>query len=235
MKKMLMFLLVGILFIFTSCVYVGLFPNEVKKHNEKIVDQFKEFPLDIYYGSYYFKEEDGFSVNVHFSSSKEKLEFFIITDDEIYYTDIITSRRFEFQSKVESILDEKCPYYEDVYGDILEIIKFVQTFDGASNKSSGRRGIDTVGEDILDEVTHYYYNMDWKYSDTAMYDFYVSSETSHLYYFMLRDISNDGGFGKPHFDIRFEQELDRNLYAEYESYKENIFTWETDDVTGEKI
>ncbi|MCM1131006.1 MAG: hypothetical protein NC310_06660 [Roseburia sp.] len=224
MKKIMRVLFLGILFALTSCVYLGLSSKEVKKHNEKIVEQFNEFPLDTYIGFYYFKEEDGLSVDVQFSSSKEGLEFFIVTDDEIYYTDTFSSKKFGFESKEESILDEKCPYYEEAYTDILDIIEIVSAFDGVADKTSGRRGVEKVAEDILDEVTYYYYNMDWKYSDTAMYDFYVSSQTSQLYYFMLRDISNDGGFGKPHFNIHFDKELDRNLYDEYESYKKSILS-----------
>ena len=235
MKKFISILFtIGIVLTLTSCVYIGLLPKEVKKHNEKILEQFKEFPLDTYSGSYYFKEKDGFSVDVQFSSTEERMEFFIITDDELYYTDTITFRKFDFQSKEESILEE-CPYYKDAYADILDIIKIVQAFDGKSDKSSGRRGIESVGEDILDEVTHYYYNMDWKYSDVAMYDFYVSAETSKLYYFMLRDISNDGGFGKPHFNIRFDPEIEWDLSEEYESYKESILTWEEPNVPGVEI
>ena len=226
---------IGILLTLTSCVYIGLLPSEVKKHNEKIMEQFRDFPLDTYYGSYYFEETDGFSVDVQFLSTAEGMEFLITTDNELYYTDTTTSRMIEYQSKKESILDKKCPYYEEVYADVLDIIEIARAFDGQSDKSSGRRGMDSVGDDVLDEVTHYYYNMDWKYSEVAMYDFYVSAKTSQLYYFTLRDISNDGGFGKPHFTIHFDENLEMNLWEEYESRKEYILTWDDPDVPGVEI
>lgn len=217
MKKIFsLLLMLGILFGLSSCIYVGLLPKEIQKHNEKIIEQIKTFPLEPYYGSY--ASVDG-KTTILFCSKNNSLELFIITEKEIYYTDTKTTWMYEFQTKEETIQDGASPFYEEACENIQNILDFVQAYDGTPDKKEGTRGAGVVDDVILDRVTHYCYNMDWSYSDTAMFDFYVSADTSDLYFFTLRDISNTGGFGKPHFDIEFNQYVEMNLKEEYESYK----------------
>lgn len=217
MKKIFSFLLMlGILFGLSSCLYIGLLPKEVKKHTEKIVEQLKTFSLDPYCGAYY--SVDG-KTTIHFYSKNDSLELFIITEKEIYYTDNKSTWMYEIQTKEETIQDGTGPFYEEACDNIQYILDLVGAYDGNPDKQTGTRGAALVGDEILDRVTHYCYNMDWNYSDIAMFDFYVSADTSNLYYFTLRDISNTGGFGKSHFEIEFNPSIEINLKEEYESYK----------------
>ncbi len=78
-------------------------------------------------------------------------------------------------------------------------------------------------EGPLDEITHYYYEMDWTYSDVAGLYFYVNAKTSSLKSIYLTDHSNDGGFGKPHFQLwLLKEQRDSSLKTEYESRKEAV-------------
>lgn len=231
MKKLL-FLFIITLFCLTGCVYVGLLPSETKKHNDKIIEQISSFPIEHYSGCFYEEKQ-----TIYFTSKNAQVEYFIVQEDVLYYYNGSIERSYKPVDKEEIIEEKSNVKYEPFQKDIEDILGFTKSFNGSSDKCSGRRGMEQVEEDILDEVTHYFYNMDWKYSPNAMLDFYVSSKTSELYFYGIRDISNDGGQGLLHFNLSVYKDstmVASNLSEEYEFYKRS-FELEETSALGEEL
>ncbi len=218
-KKAMLYLM--LLMSLTSCVYIGLSSKEIQQHNEKILEQLGDFPLSNYEGTFYsFPEEEDKMVQFHCQNGN--LELLIITKDHIIYNTGTQEYDFSTSTLQESMHPKNGEGYS--YPEEIEaLISFIKEFDGTSSKVEGRSGVEADEEGPLDEITHYYYEMDWTYSDVAGLYFYVNAKTSSLKSIYLTDHSNDGGFGKPHFQLwLLKEQRDSSLKTEYESRKEAV-------------
>ena len=216
-KKAMLYLM--LLMSLTSCVYIGLSSKEIQQHNEKILEQLGDFPFSNYEGTFYsFPEEE--DKMVQFQCQNGNLELLIITKDHIIYNTGTQEYDFSISTLQESMYPKNGEGYS--YPEEIEaLISFIKKFDGTSSKVEGRNGVEADEEGPLDEITHYYYEMDWPYSNVAGLYFYVNAKTSSLKRIYLTDHSNDGGFGKPHFQLWFlKNQRDSSLMTEYESRKE---------------
>ena len=101
MKKSLLILVGAILatlFFLTSCVYVGLPAEKVKRHNEVIKQQLPGFSLDNFNGSfYYIPGSEGKSIS--FSSKNGKREYLIKTNEKLSYFDGNSEKTYTFSLK----------------------------------------------------------------------------------------------------------------------------------------
>ena len=78
--------------------------------------------------------------------------------------------------KTECRVEKESMSYDE-YQDVLELIEFLKAFDGTADKVTGRRDIEMDENGSIDEVTYYYYALDWKYSKGADLNFYISKDT----------------------------------------------------------
>ncbi|MDE7264286.1 MAG: hypothetical protein K2N64_06465 [Anaeroplasmataceae bacterium] len=222
MKKSMVFILWGLLLGLTGCIYIGLLPTELKKHNAKIIEQLPDFPLENYSGNFY-NLPDNKDTTIQFSCKDGNLKYFIETKDKLYYMNGEIEKVYTIETKEEIIAEEIRSIYQETYEEIKRLLSLIHNYDGSFSKSSGIRGYDKVGEEILDEIDHYVYDMDWQYSSTAMFVFYAFASNSNLHSFWLRDISNDDGADKPHFQMNLYKENSaiQDIEGAYEAMKQN--------------
>lgn len=221
MKKIMTLLSFVLLFGLTSCIYIGLLPKELKKHNQKIIEQLPEFPQDNYSGEFYYFPEDK-DLSIEFTCKDGKMEYFIKTADQLFYMDGVQEKSYTIETKEEHITSEIRGIYQETYEEIKQLLSIIHNYDGGYSKAEGIRGYNKIEEEIFDEVDHYVYDMDWKYSSVAMFVFYVSEENSDLHSFWLRDISNDEAADVPHFriDLYKDSSSIENLENAYETWKQ---------------
>ncbi|MCM1305718.1 MAG: hypothetical protein NC037_05030 [Bacteroides sp.] len=223
MKK-LWLILVGVivanLVLLTSCVYIGLPAEKVKRHNEAIKQQLPDFSLDNFSGSfYYIPESEGKSI--YFSSKNGKREYLIKTNEKLSYFDGITEKTYTFSTKVEENTSENTADYQSIENDIQNILDLVHSYNGTYDKITSISGSQKCGEEVYDEIEHDVYSMEWKYSSIALFLFYINTETSVLHSIYLRDISENMNEEKPHFDlfIYSNESFVSSLKYEYETLK----------------
>lgn len=223
MKKSLLILVGAILatlFFLTSCVYVGLPAEKVKRHNEAIKQQLPGFSLDNFIGSfYYIPGSEGKSIS--FSSKNGKREYLIKTNEKLSYFDGSTEKTYTFSIKSEVNTSGNTVDYQAVDNDIQDILNVVQSYDGTYDKIKSISGSQKYGEEIYDEIEHNVYSMDWKYSSIALLIFYLNANTSVLHSIYLRDVSKDMNEEKSHFDLFIypNESFVSSLEDEYETLK----------------
>lgn len=223
MKKISL-ILVGTLILtlvfFTGCVYIGLPAKKVKQHNEAIIKQLSEYPLDNFSGSfYYIPESEGTSIS--FSYVGEKREYLIRTDKALSYFDGTTEKIYTFSTKAEESSSGNTEKFQSINKDIQEILDVIRSYNGQYDKANGRSGIQKYEEEVYDEIEHDIYSMEWKYSSIAMFLFYVNAKTSALHSICLRDISKNMNEEKPHFNLYLypNESFVSDLKEEYETQK----------------
>lgn len=230
--KRFIWVLLSTLWCLSSCVYIGLSSSEIKQHNERIKEQISDFSFENYEGNFYsFPGEEDKIVDFH--CQEGHIEFLIATSENLYYFTDTQAYTFSTKTLQESLSLNNEQY--DIYvQDIEELISFVQQFDGSSSKQEGRRAVKGEESNPLDEITHYYYGINWKYSDVAGLYFYVTSEGSFLKEIYLTDHAKDGGLGKPHFQIQFTEEPEQSsLKMEYEKKKAMIIQNKKEEKRGQ--
>ncbi len=223
MKKSLLILVGAILatlFFLTSCVYVGLPAEKVKRHNEVIKQQLPGFSLDNFNGSfYYIPGSEGKSIS--FSSKNGKREYLIKTNEKLSYFDGNSEKTYTFSLKSEVNTSGNTVDYQAVDNDIQDILNVVQSYDGTYDKIKSISGSQKYGEEIYDEIEHNVYSMEWKYSSIAVLIFYLNANTSALHSIYLRDVSEDMNEEKAHFDLFIypNESFVSSLEDEYETLK----------------
>ena len=223
MKKSLLILVGAILatlFFLTSCVYVGLPAEKVKRHNEVIKQQLPGFSLDNFNGSfYYIPGSEGKSIS--FSSKNVKREYLIKTNEKLSYFDGNSEKTYTFSLKSEVNTSGNTVDYQAVDNDIQDILNVVQSYDGTYDKIKSISGSQKYGEEIYDEIEHNVYSMEWKYSSIAVLIFYLNANTSALHSIYLRDVSEDMNEEKAHFDLFIypNESFVSSLEDEYETLK----------------
>ena len=223
MKKSLLILVGAILatlFFLTSCVYVGLPAEKVKRHNEVIKQQLPGFSLDNFNGSfYYIPGSEGKSIS--FSSKNGKREYLIKTNEKLSYFDGNSEKTYTFSLKSEVNTSGNTVDYQAVDNDIQDILNVVQSYDGTYDKIKSISGSQKYGEEIDDEIEHNVYSMEWKYSSIAVLIFYLNANTSALHSIYLRDVSEDMNEEKAHFDLFIypNESFVSSLEDEYETLK----------------
>lgn len=184
----------------TGCVYIGLSPEKVKQHNEAIKQQVSEFPLDNFSGSFYYIPEcEGKSIA--FSSKNGEREYLIETNESLIYFDGTTEKTYTFSTKAEESTAGNPKEYQSIEKDIQDILDVIHSYDGTYDKIKSISGSQRYGEEIYDEIEHDVYSIEWKYSSTASFLFYLNAETSVLHSVYVRDISENMNEEKPHFDL----------------------------------
>ena len=223
MKKSLLILVGAILatlFFLTSCVYVGLPAEKLKRHNEVIKQQLPGFSLDNFNGSfYYIPGSEGKSIS--FSSKNGKREYLIKTNEKLSYFDGNSEKTYTFSLKSEVNTSGNTVDYQAVDNDIQDILNVVQSYDGTYDKIKSISGSQKYGEEIYDEIEHNVYSMEWKYSSIAVLIFYLNANTSALHSIYLRDVSEDMNEEKAHFDLFIypNESFVSSLEDEYETLK----------------
>ena len=173
MIKKFLLVCTGLFVLFnSSCIYIGLFSNEIKRYTPSIVEQISNFSFSNYECDFYYFPES-------------------YNDSSIEYS-------YDLAEKTECRVEKESMSYDE-YQDVLELIEFLKAFDGTADKVTGRRDIDMDENGSIDEVTYYYYALDWKYSKGADLNFYISKDTLTLKSLLLMDRSNDDGSKYPHF------------------------------------
>ena len=187
MKKVLSFLFIGIVFSLTSCVYLGLFPNEVKKHNSAIKDQVPNFSFENFDIEFYnFPDEDK---TVAINCVEGVFELLIFDDDKMYYNHNGEEISYEYDTQEEVMYQKSIEEYS-YYRDALALIEVIYDYQSFSNQTRGRRAMDEDEDGYLDEVTHYFYDMEWEYGDGVELDFYVTQDTSKIKRIFFRDYTD---------------------------------------------
>lgn len=179
MKKLLSALagtLILTLGLFTSCVYIGLFPEKVNRHNQAIKQQLPDFHLDNFSGSFYnIPEYEDMSIT--FSSKNGEREYLIQTNESVSYFDGTTEKTYTFSTKTEETTTENAEEYRLIDEDIQGILNVVHTYDGTYDEVRGISGSEQYGEEIYDEIQHHVYSMEWKYSAIALFLFYLDRKS----------------------------------------------------------
>ncbi len=216
MKKVFAILFLGMLLGLTSCVYLGLFPKEVKKHNSMIQEQIADFPFhnfDVEF--YYFPDEEK---SAYVSCANGIFELLLFEDDYMYYNNNGDEIRYDFETKEEVTYKKNIEEYS-YYEDALQLVEAIQNYQNLSDKTTGRRGMDEDEDGYLDEVTHYFYDMDWEYLDCAELDFYVTKDTSKIKRIFFIDCTNNWQLDRRHFKMQAYFNYDENRYTLKESYE----------------
>lgn len=206
----------------TGCVYIGLSPEKVKRHNEAIKQQLPEFSLNNFSGSFYYIPEcEGKSIA--FSSKDGEREYLIKTNESLSYFDGTTKITYTFSTKAEESTAGNPKEYQSIDKDIQGILDVIHSYDGTYDKIKGISGSQRYGEDIYDEIEHNVYSMEWKYSSIALFLFYLNTKTSVLHSIYLRDISKNMNEEKPHFDLYLypNESFVLSLEKEYATLKNN--------------
>lgn len=139
---------------------------------------------------------------------------------------------YDVKTKAEVTYKKDIKEYS-YYKDALELIDTIKNYQSLSGKTSGRRGIDEDEDGILDEVEHYFYNMEWEYLDCAELDFFITADTSIIKKILFRDNTNNWGLDRRHFDMRVyfnskekrdtlkdTYEFQKGMYEEFEKQEE---------------
>ena len=197
MIKKFLLVCTGLFVLFnSSCIYIGLFSNEIKRYTPSIVEQISNFSFSNYECDfYYFPESDR---RVQFCSIDGRVEYLMTSTSQICYNDSSIEYSYDLAEKTECRVEKESMSYDE-YQDVLELIEFLKAFDGTADKVTGRRDIEMDENGSIDEVTYYYYAIDWKYSKGADVNFYISKDTLTLKSLLLMDRSNDDGSKYPHF------------------------------------
>ncbi|MDE6656571.1 MAG: hypothetical protein K2J85_06240 [Anaeroplasmataceae bacterium] len=230
MKKFLSILVLGLLAGLTSCVYLGLSQKTINKYTKEIVKQVSEIEYKYYHGNLEFRSEEE-SVSVSFSCIDGFFEFYIHAEDKVFYNVNGEERCFD-----ETTLTEEA-YYKDVhsysyYQNIEELIQFIKDFDGKSDKSMGRIGMDEDAGVVLDEVTHYYYNLDWTFNKEMEINFYVTREEGIIKRISMWD------YGKDNLSFSLRLYMNPKAYTDsefdrmYEDYKKYLMEKEPEEDQG---
>ena len=212
--------IVTTLIFLTSCVYVGLPAEKVKRHNEAIKQQLPDFSLYNFSGSfYYIPESEGKSIL--FSSKDGKREYLIKTNEKLSYFDGTTEKTYTFSIKAEENTSANIAAYQLIDNDIQDILNVVHSYDGTYDKIKSISGSQKYGEEIYDEIEHDIYSMKWKYSSIAVLIFYLNANTSVLHSIYLRDASKNMNEEKSHFDLFIypNESFVSSLEDEYETLK----------------
>lgn len=228
MKKVFLILSIcGIILGLSSCVYIGLSKNALKKHNEKIKEQMANFSYDSYTVEFYHYPNEEKTVSMNCVDGK--LEYLLVEKERIDYATQTEGISYNFLTKEETTfsIDIMSTSY---YADALELISTIKNYENLSGKTSGRKAIYEDEEDVLDEVTHYFYHMeDWEYLDNAELDFYVTSKDSILKNIWFTDCSNNYQLDKRHFTMNIYLNSYVNPSNLKESYENYVKMYEEND------
>ncbi|MDE6661232.1 MAG: hypothetical protein K2J93_05375 [Anaeroplasmataceae bacterium] len=216
MKKISRVLLIGLLFGLTSCVYLGLSSKEVKKHNSLIKEQIAEFPFENFdIEFYYFPNEER---HAFVNCVNGIYELLVFEDGNMCYNYDGDEICYDFETKQEITYKKAVTEYS-YYEDALALVKAIQDYQRFSKSTTGRRAMDEDEDGYLDEVTHYFYNMDWEYLDCAELDFYVTEDTSKIKRIFFTDRTNNWQLDRRHFEMHAYLNYDENSYTLRDSYE----------------
>lgn len=231
MKRLLVLLNLFVLIFVSGCIWIGLSSSEIKKYTACILEQLPQYSFSNYECDFYYIP--GTDTTMQFTSIGGEIEYLSKESSVmLYYNDGTKEYAYDIKKKEETILDKNISSYS-TYPDLLDLISFLQAFDGKVKKSTGRRGVEEDEDGIMDEVTYYYYDLNWKYSKGAELNFYISKKTNQIKKILLLDRSNDEGKECPHF--RFTSTLKEdvfNLKEEYTYLKEQANQETEEDSTN---